>query len=186
MGGSQGNRASQGSWHGRDDRTETQHDEPIPGSPTRFNPRYRYRALCLVSLRWRLSDVLYILLGASVPSQRPNMSPLRLLLKMHLPVICCSRGFLPKGPASMVSLLPTTRHACCCCPVLSCPVPWMPQSSSTMGQAQLCQPGRRAGVPCVDHADTMHTDDGPHHPSDLGIELKCGIHDRLTKKTLFR
>lgn len=67
------------------------------------------------------------------------------------------KGVFTKGTLVDGVTVANTRHACC--PVLSCPVPWMPQSSSTMGQAQLCQPGRRAGVPCVDHADTMHTDD---------------------------
>lgn len=88
-----------------------------------------------------------VIAGETVPSQRPNMSPVRLLLMMAIPFL--------KGPSSTVSCRqPPTRHA-----ALPCPVPWMPPSSSTMGQTQLCQPGRRPGVPCVDHADAMHTDD---------------------------
>lgn len=70
-----------------------------------------------------------------------------------------ARHLLFKGgfaEGTLVDGVTVANHPPC---LLPCPVPWMPQSSSTMGQAQLCQPGRRAGVPCVDHADTMHTDD---------------------------
>lgn len=119
MGGSQGNRASQGSWHGRDDRAETQHDEPIPGSPTRFNPRYRYRALCLVSLRWRLSEGY-----CWGNSPEPRLSLLRLLLMIY-PRCSLASGhiFLTKGslvdgaprrwgPSSMVSCRPVLSPGC--------------------------------------------------------------------------
>ncbi|KAK0749162.1 hypothetical protein B0T18DRAFT_405929 [Schizothecium vesticola] len=57
----------------------------------------------------------------------------------------------------MVSLLPTTRPPRC--PAGPCPHRWH-RRHRTMGQTQLCQPGRRAGVPCVDPMpDAMHTDD---------------------------
>lgn len=112
----------------------------------RFNPRYRYRALCLVSLRWRLSDVGTVYCCGITPEPANKHVTFEAVVEYGYPRCPLFEGFLPRDPVDGVTAM------------LPCPVPWMPQSSSTMGQTQLCQPGR-AGVPCVDHADAMHTDD---------------------------
>ena len=85
--------------------TETQHDGPIPEPRTRFYPRHRYRPLCLISLRWRLSDVL----GCQC-QPAPKHVILRLLM-MDVPVVRSSKVFSQRVPRPMVSLFANHRSA---------------------------------------------------------------------------